>query len=89
MVLDPTGQSEELWNRYAHIYFTPGIPGSPPDFILNSPDSLTIVVDPCDRRLAQLNVKMIVANAPLNDSCVTLVKVVSSADTEFHFYSRN
>ena len=87
-ILDPTRQYEDVWNRYAFVYFAPGLPDTEPSFLLNQPDSLTVTLNPCDPRLDQLGVEMIVAENPLNDSCVALLDVVESGDARLHFYRR-
>lgn len=60
-ILDPSGASEELWNRYAHISFAPGAPGSPPAFELRAGDDLMVTIDPCSPAVGQLGARFAVA----------------------------
>jgi hypothetical protein len=58
--LDPTGQKQDVYNRYAHIIAMPFIDGKDSvDFSLNAPDNYNIKMDPSSPRLKQMGVKYI------------------------------
>jgi hypothetical protein len=72
-VLDPENKFEEAWNRYAHLAFALGPPGSSPTMTSPQADVLNVTVDPCDPRLGQLNVEVIVTQDYELATCGELV----------------
>jgi hypothetical protein len=56
-VLDPAHAYEKVWNRYAHVTFGSGHPGSAPEFKLVFPDQYDVSLDVCGKELAALRVK--------------------------------
>ena len=56
-VLDPALAHQEDWNRYAHVSFATGAPGSAPAFTLRAPDDLVVTLDPCSPALRRLGVR--------------------------------
>jgi hypothetical protein len=58
--LDPTGQKQEIYNRYAHIIALPFIGGKDSvDFSMNAPDNYNIKMDPSSPRLKKMGIKYI------------------------------
>lgn len=80
-LLDPTGASESIWNRYAHISLSVGATGSPPVFELLGPDSLKVTVDPCGPEIRQLDVQYFVSmeGGPAISCAVPVADVVHGA----------
>jgi len=80
-VLDPSGGSNEIYNRYAHIMCFPLIDGKDSvKFSLNQPDLYTIQMDPCSPRLKQIGIKYVMFSykppeaevrcmVPVKDTC--------------------
>ena len=58
--IDPGSANEPIWNRYAHIIFTPAPPGSA-RFSLQQGDVFTVDIDPGDDRLAASGIRFFVA----------------------------
>ena len=73
-VLDPHGSSRNAWDRYNIAVWTAGPPGSAPRFDLDPPATLTVTVDPCDARLAMLNVSTVVSDRELPYQCLAPVR---------------
>ena len=55
-VLDPDGKDRTTWNRYAHIMVKLLPPSTVPTFRLVQADWYELGVDPCDPRLAKLDI---------------------------------
>jgi hypothetical protein len=71
-VLDPTGVDEVVWNRGASFIRMFWLPeGSPTELVSDGPDQILIRIDPCSSALKELGVTRIVAQAPLNASCLS------------------
>jgi hypothetical protein len=77
-VLDPDDSQRQGWDRYNNAIWSPGPPGSDPQIVVGSEDTVAVTVDPCDRRLAKLGVGTIVSIVPLTVS-VWLRQIVSPA----------
>ncbi|HEV3134984.1 MAG TPA: hypothetical protein VG348_09830 [Acidimicrobiia bacterium] len=73
-VLDPDGSSRTAWDRYNIAVWIAGAPGSAPRFELDPPATLTVTVDPCDARLAMLNVSTVVSDHELPHPCLAPVR---------------
>jgi hypothetical protein len=73
-VLDPHGSSRTAWDRYNIAVWIAGPPGSAPRFDLAPPATLTVTVDPCDARLAMLNVSTVVSDHELSHPCLAPVR---------------
>lgn len=67
-VLDPAGEFEDVWNRYTRVSFF-AVAGEP-NFKLLQPDSITVTVDPCDAKLANLGVEFLIAQNAELTGCV-------------------
>jgi hypothetical protein len=68
-VLDPDDSEREAWDRYNNAVWSPAPPGAEPH-IEGSGDTVAVVVDPCDPRLARLGVGTVVTVEPLSASCL-------------------
>ena len=84
-VLDPSGSSRHAWDRYANAIWAAGPPGSQPKIQLFPPAALTVVVDPCDPRLAKLGVQTVVSDQELNRPCLTEIKRTMRGPTLFAY----
>lgn len=60
-LLDPSLASVTQWNRYAHVFFSAGGPGTTPTFALGAADDLVVTVDPCSPAVRDLGVSFAVA----------------------------
>ena len=71
-ILDPSGASEFVWNRYAHgqWVFEPLLPA--PVFTLVQDDFVQIRISPCDPRLSDLGVSFVASSTHLVDTCLRL-----------------
>ncbi len=78
-VLDPDGSSRTAWDRYNIAVWIAGAPGSAPRFDLDPPATLTVTVDPCDARLAMLNVSTVVSDHELPHPCLERVRTARLA----------
>jgi hypothetical protein len=87
-ILDPSRAHEEIWNRYAHVAFELGEPGSEPDFSLPNADVIVITIDPCDQRLIDLGVDFLVTPEGTNPGCGHLVKTVELGDSTLLVFKR-
>lgn len=87
-VLDPTGANEDVWNRYAHVGFEVGAPGSEPAFRTASPDSIVLTIDPCDDALVELGVDFIVMNGVELEGCGRLAETVTFGASTLFIYQR-
>ncbi len=69
--LDPDGEYEQQWNRFAYVLFRwePGLPS--PIIESPQPDVVVVRVDPCDPALDRVRLDLIVSSAALDQSCLT------------------
>lgn len=58
--LDPSGEHQFIYNRYAQIILAEGARGSAARFDLIAPDAWRLTIDPCDERLSAAGVNYIV-----------------------------
>ena len=86
-VLDPDLKYEDAWNRYGHIFVSTGEEGSDP--VISSPqgDVIQVVLDPCDARLSELNVRVLVTQNLEISRCGKLIERVKWGDRTIRFYS--
>jgi hypothetical protein len=84
--LDDDGDDEEIWNRYAHIHWAAGSSGSEPEFALLSPDAIAVTVDPCDQRLSELGVGIVVMRNAELDGCATELRSVDFGPDTVRIY---
>jgi len=87
-ILDPTGESEFVWNRFAHVQwvFEDGL--AEPAFSLLQTDFIQLHVDPCDQRLRRLDVLFVASPLALTAECLTLESdSLSPSGSTIHLYS--
>jgi hypothetical protein len=87
LILDPTLQYEESWNRYGHLSISVGEKNSEP--VISSPQSdvIQIVIDPCDKRLELLNVDLVVVQDMEISGCGTLLDDVTWGNRKIRVYA--
>lgn len=77
-ILDPQRRSDSVYNRYAHIVFSPLVDGKDSvHFALMQGDYYHVQMDPCSPRLHQLGIKYVVFGYKPSDAevrCMTPVK---------------
>jgi hypothetical protein len=81
--LDPSGEQRSVWNRYAHVIFSP-------DFErlkLGSPDTFGAPFDACSPFTRENRIRHVLAVAPIvGDPCLVLSRTVSFPARTFHIY---
>ncbi len=78
-ILDPTGASEETWNRYSHTVWAL-VPGqAAPVITLLAPDVVSVTLDPCGPELDQLGIGHVATDIPVEASCLVLDRTTSTA----------
>ncbi len=87
-----SGASENIYNRYAHIRLS--IDREPDatinsKLVLDSPDTITISTEPCSGFLKSQDVRFILTEVAIPDSCVTLLNKVSYPYRTFYIYRIN
>jgi hypothetical protein len=88
-ILDPSMQSDSIYNRYAHIAFGSMIDGQDSvKFTLRQNDMYAIQMDPCSPRLPQMDIKYILFTyepQAIEVQCMTLIP----NDLRLFIYKRN
>jgi hypothetical protein len=79
-VLDPTGSSRHVWNRYNNAVWGVSPPGSTPQFDAFDAYTIRVKIDPCDPRLAKLNVRTIVSLYPMTAPCLVETDRITTED---------
>jgi putative flippase GtrA len=81
--LDPSGQYEQQWNRYAHVTWT----SSPTAQRIhsNTVDTVQIRFEPCDA-YEQAHIKYAVADHALSSQCLKPVGTATEKYTTFYYY---
>ncbi len=79
-VLDPTGASRDVWDRYNNAVWHPGPAGSAPKFHVFDEYTISVEIDPCDARLAELGVGTIVTLEPLTAPCLVQTDHIRAKD---------
>jgi hypothetical protein len=76
-ILDPSGKSQNIYNRYAHIMVSPYVNAKDTvEFKLGQADLYSIKVDPCSPRLRQMGIKyLLFSYEPPKDQTRCLEKV--------------
>lgn len=88
-ILDPTGAYELQWNRGAS-YVRADLsapPGSAPSVTNPNPDIIMIRLDPCGTAAADLRIGHVVAQAPIQGSCLRLERTVQWAGSDQLIYA--
>lgn len=81
--IDPEGEHEAIWNRLANVSWVAG--HGEPDPRNPAPDQIQMTFDSCDD-FAQENVRWVISEVLVEQSCVTLVSTVSEGPTDMRFY---
>ena len=79
--LDPAGEYEDQWNRYARLTFTAAPPGAPPAFDVPFADALIVDVDPCGDGLRMLGVRYVVSSSGVASACAVRVRTLTYQGT--------
>ena len=86
-VLDPGLRFEDAWNRYGHIFISPGEKGSSPSITSPQGDVIQVVLDPCDGRLNKLNAEIVVTQNFEITECGKILKTFQWGNRLIRFYS--
>jgi len=81
--IDPTGASEEHWNRLGMVSWVLGAGDPAPRNPY--PDQVQMTFDPC-APFAQENVTWVLSEVPIDSSCVTLADEVQEGPTTMRIY---
>ena len=84
-MLDPEGQYNEVYNRYARTLFRPD-PIKSPRFELTYRDSMSVFIDPCGSQLADLKVKYQVFPYQVHFACLHELRQVNYPAVQFYIY---
>ena len=83
--LDPEGQYNDVYNRYARVLFRPDNVEKP-RFVLTYRDAMSVYVDPCSKQLVDLNVKYQVFPYQVDYDCLSEVKQINYPKVQFYIY---
>ncbi|HRN70179.1 MAG TPA: hypothetical protein PLS49_03245 [Candidatus Woesebacteria bacterium] len=87
-ILDPEKEFYDYYNRYAHIQFNK--PNLQQDrVVLNSPDHISVYIDPCSSELEELRVKYILSDSELNGNCLNVRENIHYEGVDFFIYEIN
>lgn len=87
--LDPSGSARAQWNRgVAFVTFDFDTAATSPQISSPVPDVVNVIVDPCDRRLTALGVRMVASTVPLDGQCLVAAGTVRWGGTPTHLYKR-
>ncbi len=85
-VLDPEKKYWNIYNRYAHIMISEYADGE--DLVvLSEMDALVLNINPCDKRLEDLEVKYLLSTYPKSDTC--LIEIKQFEKPEVYIYQLN
>lgn len=84
-IFDPKSKYVEYWNRYGHIYTSAGPIGFEPQISSDSPDTISLKIDPCDSRLKSIGVDVIVTQN-FEIGCHVLIKSTYWGDSLIRTY---
>lgn len=90
-VLDPRGESADVYNRYAHISFTepPAGAAEPVTITLTAADAFTVAADPCGPELKELGVtRFAFFYAPDESRLSCLAPLESLPESGVYLYQR-
>jgi hypothetical protein len=79
-VLDPTGSAKRVWNRYNNAVWSQAPPGSLPEFHAFDQYTIRVKIDPCDPRLAELDVRTVVSLYPMSAACLVETNRITTED---------
>jgi hypothetical protein len=83
--LDPNKKSQDIYNRYAHVFFRPT--SNDNAFNLLQADAFTLDFKPCEPFM-QNHVDYILSSEPLNDSCLVYQKSFQYPAIKLFVYKR-
>ena len=81
--IDPSGKSEEIWNRLANVNWLDG--EGAPQLSLPVRDQIRVTFDGCSR-FAQQNVQYVLSDQPVTDDCVSEVREVTQGQQSLWIY---
>lgn len=87
-IIDPDRSSESTWNRYANLQFQFDAAVTDPRIELVGTDSVRITIDPCSRRLDELEIEILVVQHGELSRCAELIDVVEEEPTPVKIYRR-
>ncbi|GEK21647.1 DUF7657 domain-containing protein [Cellulomonas xylanilytica] len=82
-LIDPTGQHESAWNRYAYVGWTADPAAAP--IALPAADALTLRFDSCEA-FAQQHVDYVATSEPLDQDCVQEIASTTTPDATYRVY---
>ncbi len=85
---DPAGRYVKLYNRYSLVVFETSQSAGDVKFRLPAPDVVQITIDPCDARLADLEVNYFVFFEPVERSCLRQIDEVDAPALRAYIYQR-
>lgn len=83
---DEQGESEDVYNRYAHVVFSNSADKESADFVLKSPDLFSIEVNPCNEKLRGLGVGYVAAPYVYQESCLEFIDSADYGNIQFYIY---
>lgn len=86
--IDVTGRYRRVYNRYSHMLVAAAQPGKDASFKLLVTDTAQLTIDPCDAKLANLNVNYFVFTEPATASCLQQIDRVDYPDFPLYIYRR-
>ncbi|MBO9555491.1 hypothetical protein [Cellulomonas sp.] len=81
--LDPEGDDEQSWNRYAHVNWTAD--PAAPEIVLVTADVVQVRLDSCGP-IAQENIEHVLSQQPIDQPCLREVESVPEGGSTFHIY---
>lgn len=85
--IDPNEKQKTIWNRYAHIQFKENLDDKVA-FQLNQADFFTVKINPCNKLLADLDVKHFVFTKKVSYSCMAKEQKIKLKSQIIYIYSR-
>ncbi|HSX14779.1 MAG TPA: hypothetical protein VLE72_02615 [Candidatus Saccharimonadales bacterium] len=83
--LDPDRAYSDIYNRYAHVYFTLS-DGASATFNLHGTDNFSVAWDPCSQFTHTEDIRYALSQNLLNNRCLTLVNKVDYPQLSFYIY---
>ena len=85
-ILDPSREYEPVWSRFARVSFSI-VPGDEaPVISLPYEDAVSVEIGACRSELAELGVRLVVAQEPISSPCLTLLEPRPQRGDEFLIY---
>lgn len=87
--LDTENDDLNIYNRYSHVVFSNASEHTKNVvFTLNSPDSFTISISPCNPLIDSLNINTFVFTKPVQYSCLKPISVIDNKNNDLFLYER-